>query len=40
VVFDEPGLAVTDGVGPAVLPPAQPAMAATAKNIPTEMNRR
>ena len=40
VVFDEPGLAVADGTGPGVLPPAQPAMAATAKNIPIEMNRR
>lgn len=40
VVFDEPGVAVTDGAGPAVLPPEQPAMAATAKNNPTEINRR
>jgi hypothetical protein len=40
VAVDEPGLAVADGTGPAVLPPAQPAMAATAKNIPMEMNRR
>jgi hypothetical protein len=40
VLVDEPGLAVADGAGPGVLPPAQPAMTATAKNIPTEMNRR
>ena len=40
VVIEEPGLAVTDGAGPGVLPPAQPAIAAMAKTIPTDKHRR